>query len=258
MANAVAAPLRLEIITERTPLSYRSSDNLGDGQATEVVQGLMARAGIDYDLFFAPWKRGYRRAELEPNILIYPLARTEEREAKFHWLGQLTPVHYYLFKLAERKDIKVNDFSDVNRYKVGVVTYHAHHIFLQRMGVSSLEGVYTSRQNMNKLLRKRISLFASSSSGLIRLCQQEKQDCKQFEPVIKLQGISKGLYLAASKATDPKLAQSLRASFNEMEREGVLGEIMGERMNLPDHDRFLSHFHSAMVAAPGRLGSEAP
>ncbi|MCV6622396.1 MAG: transporter substrate-binding domain-containing protein [Cellvibrionaceae bacterium] len=236
------AQVKLDVVTERTPITYRSNDNLADGQATELVQELIAKAGFEYQLYFSPWKRAYRRAETESNVIIYPLARTAERENKFHWIGQITPVHYYLFRLLERSDITVERLADVNRYKVGVVNFHAHHIFLKSQGIENLEPVNSNRQNFHKLLRKRVDLFASSSAGLLTLCEQEKTDCEKFVPALKLEGISKGLYIAASLDTPDDIVAKLRAAYGLIEKSGLLGKIMGERMNEQDKDRFLEQF----------------
>lgn len=236
------AELELDVLTEKTPITFRSRDNLADGQATELVQELIGQTGFDYNLYFVPWKRAYRRAESEADVIIYPLARTSVREDKFHWIGQITPVHYYLFKLRERRDISVNSLDEINRYKVGVVNFHAHHVYLSSHGIDNVEQVNSNRQNFHKLLRKRVELFASSSAGLLTLCEKEKVDCNKFEPVIKLEGISKGLYIAASLDTDKNVLEQLKASYQRLEENGSLAKIMGERMNSPDEDRFLKTF----------------
>lgn len=241
-ADICSAQASFDVLTEKTPITYRSRDNLGDGQATELVQKLIAQTGVDYNLFFTPWKRAYRRAETEENVIIYPLARTSERENRFHWIGQITPVHYYLFSLSDRNDISIESLADINQYKVGVVNFHAHHVYLSSQGITSVEAVNSSRQNFHKLLRKRVDLFASSSAGLLTLCEQEKISCDRFTPVIKLEGISKGLYVAASLNTDKVLLKKLEGSFAQLKSTGSLETIMGDRMNDPKSDRFLKHF----------------
>lgn len=233
---------KLLVLTEKTPITYRSSENITDGQATQLVQELINEAKLTYDLYYIPWKRAYRRAELEKNIIIYPLARTPERESYFNWVGRITPVHYYLFRLKTNKNIQLNSILDVDRYRVGVVNFHANHLYLKLKGVKNLQLVNSNRQNFRKIIRGRLDLFASSSAGLLTLCEQEKIDCGIFSPAFELKEASRGLYVAASKKTSERVVLALRNAFDRLRSNGRVKAILKERENDQDSDRFLEHF----------------
>lgn len=232
----------IEVLTERTPITYRSPNNLGDGQATRLVHAVLADTGLDYELNYIPWKRVYRRGLQQSNILVFPLARIPNREASFHWLGMITPVHYYLFALTERDDITITHLDQAKKLKVGVVNQHAIHQYLLRKQFHQLQEVNSALLNIRKIRINRIDLFPMSSAGLVRRCEQEKIDCKMFKPVIKLSGISNGLYMALSINSSEEVAQKIEHSYNNIVSNGRYQAIMGERANDKDKDRFLAAF----------------
>lgn len=232
----------IEVLTERTPITFRSPNNLGDGQATRLVHAVLADTGLDYELTYIPWKRVYRRGLQQSNVVVFPLARTPNREESFHWLGMITPVHYYLFGLAERDDINVTDLEQAKKLKVGVVNQHAIHQYLLRKKFLHLQEVNSALFNIRKIKINRIDLFSMSSAGLVRRCEQEKIDCKMFKPVVKLNGISNGLYMALSIGSAKEVAEKIERSYLKIVSEGRYDTIMGERANDKDNDRFLSAF----------------
>ena len=101
----------LVLLTEATPFTLTADTSGNGGEATAFVKQLLDNAQLDYELTFEPWKRAYRKAQSNDNVLIYPIARDTAREKQFRWIGQLIPVTYYLFRLTTRDDIKVEQFG---------------------------------------------------------------------------------------------------------------------------------------------------
>ncbi len=69
------------------------------GTLVPVVYGFLEERGIRFRASLLPWSAAYRRAESNPNALIFPLDRTAVREDKFHWILPLETTHYYLYGL---------------------------------------------------------------------------------------------------------------------------------------------------------------
>jgi polar amino acid transport system substrate-binding protein len=243
-ASALATAESILVLTEETPFTKTDINDKSGGEATDFVRAVLEHAQIDYQLQYLPWRRTYSRALNEPEILIYPLARSPDRENDFHWIGRLIPVNYYLFKQKTRTDISVTDLDKAKPYRIGVVNYFVQHEYLTAKGFTNLQPVNRNLQNVRKLLLGRIDLFPISEGGLISICERHNIDCNQFQPVIKLQGISDYLYLAFGPDSDPELVRRARASFQALKDSGLHSTIFARRLELTD--RFnLQHIPSA-------------
>ncbi|MEM1141592.1 MAG: ABC transporter substrate-binding protein [Pseudomonadota bacterium] len=216
----------IDVLTESSPFTEESSSS---GEATEFTKLLLDKAGLSYDLSFLPWRRAYRYVLEQPNVLIYPLAQSPQREERFAWVGELIPVNYYLFKRSDRTDIVLESLEDANNYRVGVVNYYVHHEYLTARGLTSIQPVNSSLQNFKKALLGRIDLFPMSESGLSATCRRDGIDCEQFEPVIKLEGISGSLQLAFNKDTDPKVLERVRAAYDALVADGSHARVFAKR-----------------------------
>ena len=229
IAQSVLAD-NIQVISERTPFTSKEESTVGGGEATAFVRQLLDAAKLDYELSYQPWKRAYNFALREKNILIYPLARSEQREDLFIWVGELIPVNYYLVKLRSRKDIIVNELQDAKKYRIGIVNFHVTHEYLSQNNFHDLQPVNSNFQNLRKAQLNRLDLFPISDGGLLQLCKRHKLDCNQFEPVLKLSAISDGLYLALSKNTDKEVLQELDRGFRQMVTSGAHGDIFEDRL----------------------------
>lgn len=222
----------IEVLTEATPFTLQHSLSKKQGEATTFVESVLAKAGINNTITYTPWRRSYQHALSKPNVLIYPIARTELRENDFIWVGNIIPVNYFLFKLKSRRDIQLNQIDQAKQYSIGVVDHHAHHEYLISKGFSELQVVNSSSQNLNKLLLGRIELFPMSSGGLLPLCQQTKIDCNLIEPVISFEDFSNGLYMAFSKDSDPSMVQKVKDAYSQVRSSPVYGELFSYRISL--------------------------
>lgn len=224
----------MQVLTENSPFTQGPDELYSGGEATVFVRKLLDTAGIAYELEYLPWRRAYRYALSEPNVVLYPLARSGDREAHFDWIGQLIPVSYYLFKLRSREDIVINHLNQARNYRVGVVNFHIHHQFLKSEGFENLHPVNSTMQNIKKAILGRIDLFPVSDGGLIPFCQQKQIDCSQFEPVLKLTAISGHLYIAFSGATDTELVESARSAYSQLLANGTHQRLFRDRIEQID------------------------
>lgn len=228
ISNAEQPPILL--LTEASPFTLKADISGSGGEATAFVEYLLDDAQQDYLLSFEPWKRAYLKAQTKPNVLIYPIARDATREEQFQWVGQLIPVAYYLFRLTARDDISINSLEDAKKWRMGVVNEHIHHQYLKDRGFENLQPVNSNHQNVKKALLGRVELFPMSDGGMMQLCSRNDLDCSSFKPVLKLDGISNGLYLAASRDSDPVMIQRLIASYQGLVNSGQHEETLNQRL----------------------------
>jgi polar amino acid transport system substrate-binding protein len=233
----------VKLVTELSTFTQESATDQTGGEATAFARQVLRGAGLAHQTFYFPWRRAYKYASAESDAMIFPLARTDQREGNFNWVGELIPVNYYLFKLKSREDISVTTLDEAKQYRVGVRNYHVHHEFLLAKGFTDLQPVNGNAQNLKKALLHRIDLFPVSDLGLLPVCARENIDCSQFEPVLKLEGISGGLYMAFGLTTDGATIQATRESYRKLVEDGTHAEVFQSRMNYIDEFNALWPMH---------------
>ena len=55
-----------------------------------------------------------------PDVLIYSIGRTAQREKLFKWVGVIAPTQYYLFSLPQR-NLKLQRLEDAKEYQIATV-----------------------------------------------------------------------------------------------------------------------------------------
>jgi len=96
---------KITVLTEEwAPFNYLEN-NKPVGISVDIAKEMMKRTGISAEIEIVPWARAYTQAVTRENVMIFTIARTEEREDKFKWVGKVAEKKMYFFKLKSRKDI---------------------------------------------------------------------------------------------------------------------------------------------------------
>jgi polar amino acid transport system substrate-binding protein len=216
----------IRVVTESTPYTYQKGPRV-EGNATEVVEKTLAAAGLqDHQIRLYPWARAYDMALNEPNVLIYLIARTFEREQQFKWAGEIMKIQYHLFRLREQKQIIVKTLADAQNYTIGVMRDDVRQQYLQSKGFHRLTVSAQSLDNFNKLIKHQVDMVPLTDDDAVSLCARAHFDCAGLEKVLTLEEASTGLYMAYSKATADSTVQKTRAAFDRLKADGSLRRIM--------------------------------
>ena len=220
------SPASVLVVTEpEVPLQFEQEGEVR-GIATGIVRELFQRADIEADIRLMPWARAYREAIQRPNVAIYSIAQTPQRQAQFHWIGPIVPYHWRVFRLQSRADIVLTRLDDLKRYKIGVVLGDAAHQFLLANGFSDLPaGNLSTAATANHLIRKlyagRVDLMPMSELN----CQFPVDQCSHFVEALKLSEMGNGLYLALRQDSEPALIKKLESAFQSMRQDGSLKSL---------------------------------
>ena len=215
---------KIQAVTEEfAPFNYTENGRV-TGYSTRVVEEIFRRAGLPYELQSYPWSRAYKLAQTLPNVVIFTLARTPEREKEFQWIGALAKRKLYLYKLASRKDIRVDSIDDAKRYRISVNREDAAEKLLLGLGFSyekNLDLSPSDASSLNKLLADRIDFITGSDYTIGYLLQQSGIETSRLQRSISL--VDQGeYYVAASKNTSPEIVRRLRAAYEQMEKDGTI------------------------------------
>lgn len=230
--QAASLPAMVVVTEDAQPLHYVWQGQL-QGEAPTLIDQLLREAGIRYSQQVYPWARAYVMASSLPNVLIYSIARTPEREAQFHWVGKLLTVQYAMYALQARQDIRARTMEDLHNYRLGVTAHDVRANWLREQGIrevsadrrAGLDVTNDSLSNMRKLVQGRVDMVPTSVLGLRSFCLTEKVDCSRFRRVMVLP-FSVDLYVAASLKTSLPVVRALRNAYDHLDRSGRYQRVM--------------------------------
>lgn len=220
---AAALPVLAE---ENLPFSYQRDGSML-GYCTETVRAALEAAHLPYQMDIQPWARIYTTTLAKPGTLMFPIARTAEREDKFKWIGPLVANRIALFRKKGRSDVVVHSLDDARHYRIGVVNMDFREEYLRRKGFSEAGGkslivVSSSDLLLPMLQAGRIDLVPL---GLAK-CAPHGLDCSSIEPVYVLSELESALYMVFNRNTSDALVQKVREGFEQTRRNGSLARIM--------------------------------
>ncbi|WP_198970364.1 substrate-binding periplasmic protein [Xylophilus sp. ASV27] len=220
--GGAAGAQALRVVTEATAYTF-DENGTTPGPATALVRATLERADIhDYRLDLYPWARAYDKALNEPNVLIYLIARTPEREPLFLWTAEVLRIQYHLYRLAERSDIRVASLADAQRYVVGVVRDDLRHEYLRKRGFTRLTVSAQEPESMRRLLARQVDLLPLAEIDAEQLCRDTRPRCTGLVRVLTLDELTGGLYMAYSRGTAPALVERTREAFAQLSAEGAV------------------------------------
>ncbi len=220
----------IEAVTEENPnLHTAGPGGTVIGPGADLVREVLRRAGLSFEIKLFPWPRAYTLAEREPNVLIFSIGRTPEREDKFKWVGEIIATEYRFIKLKTRSDISIQTLDDARRYSIGVVKQDLTEQFLTARGfpASSLDAAIDFNQNLAKLLAGRTDLMVSSASDRKSICLRDASICERIDTAMLIDEMKTTLYMAFSNQTPDDTVARARAAYDSMRSDGTWKRIMG-------------------------------
>jgi polar amino acid transport system substrate-binding protein len=224
--QSLAEPL--QVVTEDSSYSELRNGKVV-GVASEIVEKTLAKAGVtDYHMALYPWARAYDMARLEPNVLIYPIIRSAEREPLFKWVGELDQVTPMFYKLRERRDIVVKSLQDAKTWSVGVVRDDSRQEYLEGKGFNKMVVSSNNLDNLRKLLSGQVALVPLPEREAREQCEDLHIAFEDLESVYTIDELSKGLYVALSLKTPDDTVKRITAAFAQLKDDGTLAKVMAQ------------------------------
>lgn len=219
----------IRVVTEDTSFSYLRQGRVV-GPATQLVEATLERAGLnDYRVGLYPWARAYEMALREPNVLIYLIARTREREDKFHWVGEILRIDYHLYRLPSREDIQIERLEQAKQYRIGALRGDFRYQFLQEEGFTKLVVTVSNADSFKLLLNGQVDLVPMSEQGVRMFCAETGLAEGCLQRVLAL-NTATSLYMAYSLQTSEDVVLRSQAAFEYLQADGTVERMMsGQR-----------------------------
>lgn len=205
------------------PFSLRNDKGQLEGYLIEVVSGILTEANIEQEILAAPWGRLIQEAQSKPNVLMFPLARTPDRENDYHWILPLTSNIYGVLGATEDKKF-VKRKEDLNKVSpIGVLKNDFRHKVLLDQNIEGVMPFDDYDAAVSELLSGKLSSLFFSDAGLRYFCFKQGADCSHFTLLYEYQTLTS--YIALSKGTDAQHIGKLKTAAAHFLRGAKFKEI---------------------------------
>jgi len=232
MHSGLALAQKLKVIThEFPPFSYIDENNQLTGMSVEILHAVFNDMKFsEYDIDIQPWKRALKMARSNPNHLLFPFARKDNREADFEWVGKAGPRKISLFKLKSRQDIKENRHIDTyKQYLVSSLRGTAYTHALDELEFTSTANTTTPLQSILMLYKGRVDLVLDDDAVFYHSIKNYGQSNSQIttdkiQRVVQFSEPS-DRWFGFGKGSDEQLVKEFKNSYDKLAKKGVIAGI---------------------------------
>ncbi len=216
--------VKLQIITEDfAPFNFRSKEGKITGQSTEIVQEILSRLNLEIDIQHMPWNDGYELALSEPDVILYSIFRTAEREELFLWVGPIGSDEYVFYTL-KNSGLSISSLEEAKTANaIGVVQDDARHQFLKKNNITNLKLYSNDAECYRALENGDVELVVGTSITMVQMARQAGVDPSDLKPVYSLK--KSPLYVAFNKNTSTDIVKQWQDALDEMKSDGTFEEI---------------------------------
>lgn len=219
----------LMLMTESFPPLNFEQDGQLQGITVDIMELMLKKLNSKLtrdDIRLLPWARAYKYVKTKENTCLFAMLRTKARENLFKWVGPFIPIRIVLIA-PKHKNIKINSFQDLKKYRIGTVIDDIGEQLLVAQGFEKGELIAVSDPALSakQLERGRIDMWAYGEISAKWLLKQEGFALAEYETVYVLNDIGEA-YFAFHKETSDALIQQFQKAFDELKAQGEIQKIM--------------------------------
>lgn len=204
-------PARI-LTSEKMPFNYLEDKQIS-GLSVDLLQLLFA-GKLPAPVELMPWPRAYATALAQPNVLLFTMGKTAEREALgFQYIGPVSRRFHSLY--AVRSDLPpINSFSDIKKHRLVVAGLRAGWLSEQFKAAGiAIETVGSYQQGMDMLLKNRAQLWLSTDLEE-QVLQAQLAAAPVLTPVWRV--LCSENYFALSPGSNPALVRQLQQKYRDI------------------------------------------
>lgn len=233
LCSSAMASTKIKIYTDYYPPFSYVNDDRPFGVCGEVVEEVLKRTSIDATYVQSSFARAYRLSTHYKDIYQFCVAKTEEREQLFEWLGVVGTASHGIIGLKKSR-IKVKSADDLYKYRVAATNEDIVEQYLRRELPGLQYEIYPSyKKGMELLLNGRVQLWAGNIIVGMHLAEELGFSKRDLELVYLVDELSVDYYLVTSRKSDKKSIKLLKKKFREVHQDGTYKRILRKYMLPP-------------------------
>jgi ABC-type amino acid transport substrate-binding protein len=198
--NAPVPNEKIKVITEDyPPYNYKDAQGNIVGQSTDTVRAIMGKVGDDTPIELMSWEQGYARVLEQPNVALYSVARTGEREHLFMWVGPIGSYENWLYA-KKGSTVHVNSLDDAKAVgKIAAVKDEAGQQKLAAQGFINFVYTDSTVDGLKKLMTGETDLWLGTSEGIASVAKEAGVNPDDIQPAVYV--YKSDLFIAFNKNT---------------------------------------------------------
>lgn len=215
--SSVSKAENILVLTEHSPpYQYLDSQKNPTGYAVELMRAVLKEAKLPQKITMTPWAHAYNQALKKKNVILFTIARSEEREDKFKWIGEVEKNNYVFYSMANRQDIKVGNIADLKKQRVGVIRSSFEHSALKKLGFSKLV-LHSNYQKLVEMANAgRLDLLFHAKIALDGFINDSRFDASDFKLAYELKELEQRTYISLSLASNQALEDRLKKAYTKI------------------------------------------
>ncbi|MEN9658553.1 MAG: hypothetical protein RL571_2018 [Pseudomonadota bacterium] len=221
--GASAPSHALTIYTENWPPISYVADNKLTGMGVEVVQALQSKLANKDPIQLVPWVRGYKALLDGPDVMLFSVGRSSEREKLMIMLGPIaiSSTSVYTRKGNAERLLALGD--DIYKQAIGGYRGSIFADTAAKKGFSNIDLAPTPQMTATKLMAKRFDLWVDGSVVVASVLKEIGHSANEVEKVMTLDSLE--LYLAFSPQTPARIIQEWEEALIWLKKEGLFQKI---------------------------------
>ena len=198
---------------KNAPYVYTEGETI-TGTAVKVVDELMARAKLSHSVDIVPAKRALIMAIKNTHTCIFPVERSQEREAQFSWVSPIVISRHGFFKRIGDETLNIRTLTDAQPYVIGSYLGSGISEYLKNFKFN-VDLVADNEANIYKLKAKRIDLWASDILSAKYMMFEKREEVAELAMsfFITLKGMA--CHRSVPEETIERLSQELKGMYQD-------------------------------------------
>lgn len=210
---------KIKVVTTEIP-PYTLEIGMRPGIMIELLKLLEDRTGQKHEIVFYPWARAQMLVQSNPNHIIFPLARTPQREDKYDWALKVMQVDA-VFVTVNGQKLSLEDARKLDH--ITVQQSSPFEALLKQKGFTNVvASARTPYQHLRLLEKGRVQAwYTSKDHAQFTMADTPVAATAKFSDPVK----SEDVYMAFSKEFPPSLRQKYIDAFNNLKKDGMIEYI---------------------------------
>ena len=221
-----AAAQSLTLYTEESPPVSFTSDGRLTGSGVAIVREILGRLDQPDTIQVVPWARGYSLMQTESNVVLFAMARTDEREDLFQWVGPMHRARTGFYALKSR-GLRFDTIDDIRRdTTIAIYKDDVREQILRAQGFTDLDSSKSPVGCVKKLASGRVDLWFFDDLGMPGVARQADVDPESLERVFTFREYDG--YIAMSRGTPQSTVESWQRVLDQMKRDGSFRSLSAQ------------------------------
>ncbi|UXY55492.1 substrate-binding periplasmic protein [Pseudomonas tohonis] len=220
LAIQAAGAAELRLLTDDHPPLHFERDGELVGFAVDLLHEIAQETGDKLQLERVPLLRALLITRESPDVAVFTILRTPEREADYQLVGPLLEVETALYARADHTPA-ITGLDEARKVqRIAAPRKWLVYRRLQEMGFANLYGVDTPEQMMRLLRLGRTDLVAADTLSVETMAREEGLAPDQLHYAAPV--MHQGNYIAFSRQTDASIIARWQQALEKMRANGRL------------------------------------